>query len=226
MSEDLPAPEADRVSKAVPTGDEILVLGAGTRIVRIHPLGGKHPSAWNALRDFGPTRSRFDHHLPPPRSQERKIAYLAHGDNRMTGAVAEFFQDGTGAGVRPLDLVAGDPQMTSFELARPIRLLDLDTGWITRAKGNQAVRSGRRSRSREWARAIYDHYGDKVSGLAFGSSVWGPGRNIALWESGAPALPDHPSASRPLRDPALRIPLSHIARDLATTIVDRAGRFL
>ena len=208
------------MSGAVPIEDEMLVLDAGTKVVRIHALGGHHPTAWNALRDFGPTKSRFDHHVPPPRSQERKIAYLAHGNNAMTAAVAEYFQDGSGAGVRPLDLVAGEPQITFFELAQPIRLLNLDTGWITRAKGNQAIRTGPRARSREWARSIYDHHGDKVSGLAFGSSVWGPGRNVAVWETGAHALPVHPLASRPLRDPALKIPLSHIARDLATTIVD------
>ncbi len=39
------------------------VLPAGTRCWRIYFRGGPYPTAWNALRGYGPTTARFDHHL-------------------------------------------------------------------------------------------------------------------------------------------------------------------
>ena len=79
LSERLPPPVAARVRATVPRPDELAVLSAGTEVVRAHSLGGPHPSAWDAMRDWGPTKSRFDHHTPPHRAQRRAIAYLAWG---------------------------------------------------------------------------------------------------------------------------------------------------
>jgi hypothetical protein len=70
--------------------------------------------------------------------------------------------------------------------------------------------------SRDWARAIYRHHRDKVMGLAHGSSVWGPGRCVALWETAAPALAAAPISSRLLSDPAMEDAVDNAAEELAT----------
>ncbi len=202
MSERLPAPVGARISGTPILAGDLLVLPIGTPLVRISRLTGAHPLAWNEMRAYGPSTSRFDHQPPPTRVHpERRITYLTWGDDAFVAVFAEFFQDGSG-GVGPFELAYGDPLITTFASATELRLLDLDGGWVTRAGGNQAIRTGPRGVCRDWARAIYRHHLD-VHGLAYGSSVWGPGRCVALWERGAAAFPPAPTASRRLDDPAL-----------------------
>lgn len=38
-------------------------IEAGTTWHRIYRRGGAHPTRWDALRYYGPTTARFDHHL-------------------------------------------------------------------------------------------------------------------------------------------------------------------
>ncbi len=173
---------------------------------------------WNGMRSYGPTTSRFDHHTAPRRAHpSRSIAYLTYGPTRFVAALAEFFQDGNG-GVGPIDRSNRQPAMTQFELAADVQLLDLDSGWVTRAGGNQAIISGRRSRAREWARAIYSEH-PSMQGVAFGSSVWGPGHCIALWDRGLPAIPGAPLTSRTLDDPVLGVALANAALALGTYLL-------
>lgn len=194
------------------------VLVAGTRVVRVHPLGGAHPIQWNELRSFGPTGSRFDHQTPPPRTHPvRRVLYVAHARNAFTCALAEYFQDG-GGGILPLDLTRNRPAATIFDLENSVRLLDLTSGWVTRAGGNQAINSGRRSTSRAWARAIYKFH-PSIDGLLYPSSVWGPGRCAVLWERADHCLPKTAIASRPLDDPYLRRPIAKAADELNTFIL-------
>lgn len=201
------------------------MLAAGTRVVRVHPLGGAHPLRWDEMRSWGPTKSRFDHHTLPSRSQQRAIAYLAHGSGAaLTTAIAEYFQDESGAGVGPIDTTFDHPTATMFETAADLVLLDLASGWVTRAGGNQAVCAGPRSNSRAWARAIYAAYGAKgraprLVGLAYPSSVWGPGRCIALWETGSAAFPSGPTATRSLADPAFETAVAKAALDLGSYVL-------
>lgn len=192
----------------VPTEAEVLVVAAGTEVVRVHTLGPPHPLAWNELRSFGPTKSRFDHQTLPPRQQRRAIAYLAHGPEAFTAALAELFQDESGRGVGPIDTRRSTPAVTTFALARDVAVLDLGSGWVTRAGGNQAIVSGTRSTARAWARTIYSHHRRLVEGLAFPSSVWAPGRCLALWEAARDAFPRRPAAGRLLSDPAMQAPLA------------------
>ncbi len=91
-------------------------------------------------------------------------------------------------------------------------------GWVTRASGSQAISTGTRVRSREWARAIYRAHPHLV-GLAYRSSVWGPGRCAVLWERAERAFPKTPSATRTLDDPALAIPIATPATKLGTFAV-------
>lgn len=219
MSERLPPPTAADVAAAVPLPEELAILDPDDLLVRVHALGGPHPAAWNEFRRFGPTKSRYDHHTLPRRVQDRGIAYVASGAVAFTTALAEYFQNDSGAGVGPIDRHHNEPAISVFRLDGPVQLLDLASGWVTRAKGNQAIRTGARGRAREWARAIYSHHGGMVSGLAFGSSVWGPGRCAALWEPAEAAFPAAPLATRLLSDPALAVPLAKTAEDLKTIVV-------
>lgn len=218
MTEWLPPPVDARVRATVPEPGHLAVLPAGTTLVRVHALGGVHPAAWNELRRFGPTTSRFDHHTLPRRDHPtRRTAYLTTGPDAFVAALAEHFQD-DGGRVGPFDLALRRPAITLFEMATPLTLLDLDTGWVTRAGGNQAIRTGPRGVSRDWSRAIYRHH-RTVQGLAFGSSVWGPGRCIALWERGAKVFPAAPTATRQLDDPVLLSAVMHAAQRLGTYVL-------
>ena len=158
------------------------MLRAGDRLVRVHSVGGNHPLAWDGFRDFGPTKSRFDHHTLPARVQDRGIMYVARGRTAFTTAIAEYFQDDSGAGVGPIDTRRNSVTLSMFRLVEDAPVLDLDSGWITRAKGNQAIKSGPRGVARAWARAVYERYGTELRGLAYTSAVWGPGWCVALWE--------------------------------------------
>jgi hypothetical protein len=214
LSERLPHPDRGRIASTLPRRGEFLRLRAGTALVRVHPTSGPWPCAWAEFRFFGPTSSRFDQQTLPKRvHRTRGIAYAARDTSAFTAAIAEYFQDGDG-GVGPIDRRTNRPMITTFELAGDLTLLDLESGWVTRAGGNQAITSGLRSRSREWARAIHRHL--DVDGLSYGSSVWAPGRCVALWERAAPSLPSSPLASRLLDDPYLAPALASAAVDLGT----------
>ena len=219
LSERLDKPNRDLVRATTIRKRERRVLPAGTPIARIHRLAGGYATAWNELRRDGPTTtSRFDHHPPPARVHAtHSIAYLTYGKTQFLGALAEAFQR-RGGGVRPIDRVDNSPAVTLFELADEIALLNLDSGWVTRAGGNQAITSGARGRAREWARAIYAEH-DDVMGLAYRSSVWARGRCIALWDRGASAFPKAPLTTRLLADDAMDIPLDRAAAALGTRIV-------
>ena len=179
------------------------MLRAGDRLVRVHSVGGDHPLAWDAFRGFGPTKSRFDHHTLPARVQDRGIIYVARGQTAFTTAIAEYFQDDSGAGVGPIDTRRNSVTLSMFRLVEDVPVLDLDSGWITRAKGNQAIKSGPRDVARAWARAVYEQYGTELMGLAYTSAVWGPGWCVALWEVARDALPVSPDSSRLMSDPAM-----------------------
>ena len=51
--------------------------GIGTALFRIYKRGGDHPTRWDEFRFYGPTGSRFDHHLEPPHVQSRGSLYAA-----------------------------------------------------------------------------------------------------------------------------------------------------
>lgn len=218
MSERLYAPDRARLSATTARRSDITHLSAGTRVARIHVVGSPHPMPWNGMRSYGPTASRFDHHTAPRRPHPtRSIAYLTYGRKRFVAALAEHFQDANGS-VGPIDRSHRQPAIAQFELAADVQLLDLDSGWVTRAGGNQAIISGRRSRARQWARAIYSEH-PAMQGVAFGSSVWGPGHCLALWDRSALAIPAAPLTSRTLDDPGLGVALANAAVALGTYLL-------
>jgi hypothetical protein len=210
-------PHGPTVAATTIRDDDLLVLPQGQVVVRVHPLGGSHPRAWNELRQWGPTRARFDHHTLPSRDHPtRRVMYVSWGDEALICALAEAFQEGARAGA--IDRGRERMNLTIFALAEDLPLLDLDGGWLTRAGGNRAVQTGPRGTARAWARAIYRHH-PGVAGLAYRSSVWGPGRCLALWDRGALALPPSPAATAPLVDPALHAPLAAAAHTLGVPLL-------
>jgi len=180
-------------------------LGEGTELWRIYFRGGPHGSLWSRLRTFGPTSSRFDHHLRPPSEQDRGILYAAlHGPT----CFAEVFQE-----TRLIDRRSREPWLVAFRLRRPIELLDLTGSWPTRAGASMALNTGPRFRAREWSRSIYEAY-PWADGLLYPSSMAGNQAALALYERGTrDALPKHPSFHRPLVDPSLRWMLGTVAHD-------------
>jgi hypothetical protein len=186
------------------------VLPKGSLLWRIYFRGGSHPTFWNTFRSYGPTQGRFDHHLPPPRVQDRSILYAAE---EGTICFAEVFQD-----TRLIDRTARDPWLAGIVLRWPLRLLDLTGAWPTRAGASMAINTGPRSRAQRWSRAIYEAYREAF-GVYYASSMYRNRPCAALYERGATALPRMPEFHRPLRDPALLPVIRRVAKDIGYGLV-------
>ncbi len=189
---------------------EVRTLPAGTRLWRIYFRGGRHPTFWDTFRSFGPTRSRFDHHLPPSRAQQRSIIY---GALEGPTCLAEVFQQ-----TRVIDRVASDPWLVGFDLTAALDLLDLTGTWPTRAGASMAISSGPRPRSQRWSQTIHEAY-PHIQGLYYPASMFANQPAIALYERALTAVPAKPVFHRPLVDPALRGLLGKSARDLGYGLV-------
>ncbi len=203
-----PEPPDAATLAAVPA--EWTYVAAGTRLWRIYFKGGAHPTFWNSFRGYGPTRSRFDHQLPPPRLQRRSILYAAE---EGPTSVAEVFQD-----ARIIDRTARAPWLVGFDLRQDLQLLDLSGTWPTRAGASMALSSGPRPRAQRWSRLIYDAYPD-AQGVYYPSSMHGNRPTVALYERAFAALPPAPIFHRPLVDPALLSVLSWVAAQIGYELV-------
>jgi hypothetical protein len=203
-------PEPPAVEELAKVPEEIRTLAAGTVLWRLYFRGGGHPTFWNTFRSFGPTRGRFDHQIPPPKLQVRRILYAAE---EGPTCLAEVFQDS-----RIIDRTVKDPWLAAFELRQPLSLLDLTGAWPTRAGASMAISSGPRPRAQRWSRVIHQAY-PKIQGLYYPSSMHGNRPSVALYERAAAAITDVPVFHRPLSDPALLPILSRVARDLGYGLV-------
>lgn len=181
----------------VRTGADLQLLPAGTVIWRIYAQGGAHPTTWGQFRAWGPTNARFDHHLPPPRSQSREILYGAMGADAAATTLAEVFQE-----TRTVDRGRGAPTWVAFATAADLRLLDLTGHWPTRAGASMVLASGPRPRARLWSMAIYDAY-PQVDGLVYPSSMNQHEPCVALYERARRAMPRYPVFHRTFADPAV-----------------------
>jgi hypothetical protein len=195
-----------------PVGASFHTCSVGVRLWRIYFRRGKYPSSWNDFRHFGPTSSRFDHQTLPKRLQARGILYATHGSNAVLTALAEVFQE-----TRHIDRKRNDPWLAAFDLAVPVKLLDLSGTWPIRAGGNMAINSGGRGRAREWSRKIYSSYTD-ADGLWYPSSLVNRPA-VALYERAARAMPGAPVFNRPLTSPALANGLLKYADQLSYTLL-------
>jgi len=195
-------PEPPAIDKVAAIPPDIHPLALGTRLWRIYFRAGDYPVNWNTFRHFGPTNSRFDHHLLPRSLQDRGILYAAI-DGETT--FAEVFQED-----REIDRGRNSPWLVGFDLDVPVALLNLGLDWPTLAGASAAINSGPRPRARRWSQRIYDAY-PRIDGLWYPSSMAGNRPAVALYERALAAMPARPVFHRALADPAL------------TTIVIRAA---
>lgn len=200
---------------------DISVLPRDTQLVRIWFSDTPHPAGFAHFRTFGPTTSRFDHHIPRadggPREGDRGIFYaiVAEADpDASTAAIAEVFQ-----ATRVIDLRTGGPRLAFFKTTADIPVLDLAGYWPTRVGASATISSGMRETAREWSRDFHDAY-PQISGLRYRSSMsGGQSLAVALYERSAAAMPGEPELDRPLDDPHIRHLVSRAAELLGYGIV-------
>jgi len=204
----LPNPPAVAALRLIPP--QLRTLHRGTKLWRLFLAAGAHPTTWNAFRSHGPTRSRFDHHLPPPRLQARKILYAARD---VTTCFAEFFQ-----ATRTIDRRSDRPRLVEFELKRDIQLLDLTGTWPTQAGASMAINSGPRPRAQRWSKAIYAAY-PGIDGLLYASSMHANRDAVALYERGELAVAGRPLLHRFLKDRAMDLVVNIAASQLKYSVV-------
>jgi hypothetical protein len=220
VTERLPLPDSARFPALQP--EHIRELPAGTQLARVYRIRGSYPTSWTEFRAYGPLKFRFDHHPFPPRAHPtRAIMYVAMEGamptrlrrSSLRTCLAEVFCPG------PIELSRDGPYFVLFDIARPLRLLDLaDSSWVTQAGGNSAICSGLRSVARDWSRAIYRSYPD-VDGLFYFCSHDSSARSVALFERARDAIPRSPTFNRALSDPALRAAVETYAIELGLDLI-------
>lgn len=220
MTEKLP--KANRNKFPELRTSDVRLIEPGTLIGRIYSAAGQYATSWRTFRAWGPTTSRFDHQPGTAHAHDsRRILYAAPaivGGNDdvypvLKTCLAECYRE---RGM--IEMSRDNPYFALFEVSRPLRLLDLaDCDWLTRAGGNGAISSGLRSRSREWARAIYRAY-DFLDGVIYPSSHIPVARSVALWERAEDALPDRPSLNEPLIHIGLRAAIETYAAELGLSL--------
>jgi len=197
------------------------MLPSGSALARIWFSTGRYPSGFARFRYFGPTASRFDHHLPGPggrgQSGPRGILYAVYADGdrlAFATALAEVFQE-----TRTVELSHEGPRIAVFRTLRDLPLLDLTGHWTTRIGAHAGLSSGPREITREWSRDFYAAYPD-IEGIRYRSSMSG-GRSIAvaLYERSLSAIPSAPFSDRPLGDRTTRRTLIQVAALLGYQVV-------
>lgn len=186
---------------------ETRVLPAGTGLWRIYFRGGRHPTRWDRMREFGPLpNARFDHHDEPRRVQEeRQILYATTGEEAIVTCLAEVFQEN-----RLMDPYQNAPWLANFVLTDDVLLLDLTGPWPTRAGASMEINFGPRPRTRRWSKAIHQAYPD-LCGLFYASSMHAGKPTVALYERARYAIPTIPTFNEPLSHPGLRPVMAHAA---------------
>jgi RES domain-containing protein len=201
-------PSLDTLRALEPAFQELPV---GTRLWRIYVRGGGHPTRWSEFRHFGPLDGRFDHHLPDeqgdPTLQDRSVLYTAR---HPWTCLAEAYQ-----ATRVINRDHKQPWLVSFEIAKPVQLLDLTGRFPTQGGASMGLMTGARSVSRRWAQGFYETY-DEGQGLLYPSSMHANEPAVVLNDRAerAEILPAVPVFHRALADPALLTVLRNAARAL------------
>lgn len=204
-------PPVDKLRRVPPA---VATLRAGTKLWRIYFRDGSYPATWDQMRHYGPVGSaRFDHHLDPPRAQDRGTLYAATGEDAIATCLAEVFQD-----TRLVDTRRNEPWLAAFTLVEDVPLLDLSGKWPTVAGASANINSGPRPRCRRWSRTIYDAYLD-LMGLYYASSMNGNEPAVALYERTSKALPRLPVLNKPLSEAPLLIPVEKKATQLGYDLI-------
>jgi hypothetical protein len=201
-------PSLEKLRALEPAFAEIPV---GTQLWRLYFRGGQHPTRWSEFRHVGPLDGRFDHHRPDakrdPTLQERSVLYAAR---HPWTCLAEVYQ-----APRVINRDHKQPWLVAFEIAKPVKLLDLTSRFPTQSGASIGLMTGPRSVSRRWARGYYEVY-SRAQGLIYPSSMQANEPALVLNDraEAAGALPVVPAFHRALADPALLTVLRNAARAL------------
>ena len=197
---------------------DIATVPAGTKLYRIYHPAGEHPTHWNALRYFGPTGARFDHHLRDtdgePQTSDRGISYFS---SNIPTAIAEVFQVD-----RAVDTELDEPWLVGFELSRDVSCLDLSGEFSLRAGASMKLVSGPRSHSQNWSRGFYDAY-PSIEGVLYPSSL----TNQPVYAFYERVLEEHspfprlPIVHRALDDRLLHTALKNACRNIGYVILPK-----
>lgn len=187
---------------------ETVVLRRGEEVWRVYFRGGNHPTRWNDFRHVGPLDARFDHHEgDTARHESRSVLYAA---TDPVTCLAEVFQK-----QRVIKRSQGDVWLVGFALADDVEVLDLMSGFATKAGASMGLMTGARSVSRNWARGFYDAY-PSVQGVRYPSSMHANAPALVLNDRAESkgVVPDQPGFHRALADPALLTILKNAAHQL------------
>lgn len=191
-------------------------LEKGEQVYRLFFAGGEHPTTWDAFRHFGPTASRFDHHLLDThgvaQEQSRGIMYLASGSQAIPTCLAEVFQT-----ARIIDTRSRAPVLCCFALEADVTLLDLTGAFATKLRAS-TIGGCDRALARRWAQRLYDAYPD-TDGILHTSSMYPGQPAIALFERGAASLATRPLFHRQLQDLALTSVIEQTAQKIGYLVV-------
>lgn len=211
-------PEPPSVEDLTRIPPQTIDLEAGEKIFRIFRSAGPYPVAWNTFRYFGPTSSRFDHHLRnkagQPEKGERGVLYGAIGPRAIPTCLAEFFQ-----GARKINRKDGIPVLSAFTTTETLTLLDLRGSFATQIGASMAINTGPRPRAQRWGQRLYEAY-PMAHGIIYPSSMHANEPAVALWERGAAIMPRHPLVHRLLSDPALKRVILETADAIGYSVVD------
>jgi hypothetical protein len=192
-------------------------LPAGTSVARIFFAAGDYPGAWDSFRHYGPSASRFDHHLLDDdglaQVQDRGTMYLAAGSESIPTCLAEVFQ-----ATRIIDRYSRDPILVGFEQADSLTLLDLRGSFATAIGASTATHSGPRPRARRWSQQLYLAF-PAADGMLYCSSMYGNQSAVVLFERGMRAIPKRPVFHRQLKDPALANILTETAKSIRYQLI-------
>lgn len=205
--------------------DHVATLPAGTRVMRAHDVGGRHPRQAHEPRWFGPLagKGRFDHHpAGPPADHEPNhgVVYAAivdPGDRTEEGVTAldlvcsELVQDGHVLVVTP------GLTLSVLALTKPLELLDLTSSWARTTRAGIHLSSAPHVDTQPWARAIR-HSCPDLHGVWYSPATGGPGRALTLNETAVPALATTLTFQRAFGDRALLSLIGVIGERLRFTI--------
>ncbi|OMH29316.1 hypothetical protein BKD30_01105 [Tersicoccus phoenicis] len=175
----------------------------GQPLVRIHRTTGLNVMPWSALREFGPTNSRWDPHPPPQQVHPGIGVMYAAGD--ITTAVAEVFQR-----TRRVDWTTGTPHLTIWRPAF-LSLLDLTDDWLIRNGASFSLAHGRKDVCRNWARSIHQQI--DAEGLYLNSTMTNR-PTVVVWRHRQDAFPTYPDLSLPLTHPTVAATIENAAKSV------------
>ena len=105
---------------------------------------------------------------------------------------------------RVVDVALRLPYLAVWQNAAALSLLDLTGAFATRMGASTAIHSGNRSRTRQWAMAMYEAW-PELDGIAYCSSMNGNAQAFALNERAQAKrpFPATPASLRMLGDPLI-----------------------